>query len=351
MASNNPTELSGLAAEVREKLDHCKQTEKVHLNLPQLLDVLKKQNTSAGKAHGRCPCYSFSVAERQDGPSVQTFNTFSKILKRLDDYCNSINEAPYLKEIPEFCNWKPDHSPLDSQLSRESITRIVEASFSNAKSTVKSRLIESMVSRRKSLRYFQIINIVVRHQVSFNEAENILNFPELRRPDQEEKDCFQVSEDDSEDVSPSSQQTETSEDANTPSHPILSTGDAVPSLRSLESIIPPAPTRIPTECGYCRKGLPDDQLHGQKWIDHFMRDLTPYVCLVDDCPHPHPDALFDNSSDWMDHMEEEEHNPLTECPLCPESPSLAQLSNPKLLGHIEVHMVEIAMLSVADMKL
>ena len=133
---------------------------------------------------------------------------------------------------------------------------------------------------------------------------------------------------------------------------------------------------------------------------HFIRDITPYVCLLDGCFTP--DILFESFKEWTAHMTNQhphqtwvcsnrshknpyrsneigdfkEHMqishdgtfrdsdleelveaslvsrprqvPLTECPLCVDSDDTASSPINDVLNHVADHLISLAMLSLPD---
>ncbi|PGG96607.1 hypothetical protein AJ80_09808 [Polytolypa hystricis UAMH7299] len=60
-------------------------------------------------------------------------------------------------------------------------------------------------------------------------------------------------------------------------------------------------TTLDEICPYCYIWLPKSTVRDEnKWKDHVISDLDPYVCLFEDCSKPH--QLYDHSYTWLSHM-------------------------------------------------
>ncbi|ETR96945.1 hypothetical protein M419DRAFT_39796 [Trichoderma reesei RUT C-30] len=73
-----------------------------------------------------------------------------------------------------------------------------------------------------------------------------------------------------------------------------------------EADLPPRPD-IPhgcTEihCPYCCRTYPIIEFTEENWRLHIIRDLMPFICVMESCPIPN--AMFNSSEDWTQHMEE-----------------------------------------------
>jgi len=83
------------------------------------------------------------------------------------------------------------------------------------------------------------------------------------------------------------------------------------------SFIPPPPHVAPGAseflCPYCRKVQPAIERTVKRWKQHFLRDLEPYMCVVDDCAEAH--ECFSDSQKWLRHMES--HGKVFVCHLHP----------------------------------
>lgn len=82
---------------------------------------------------------------------------------------------------------------------------------------------------------------------------------------------------------------------------------AAPSTQILldSSIYPPAPKVLAGAaefyCPYCCKVHPATERSGRRWKSHFLKDLSPYVCLVEHCQEPY--KLYPDQQSWTKHME------------------------------------------------
>jgi hypothetical protein len=70
------------------------------------------------------------------------------------------------------------------------------------------------------------------------------------------------------------------------------------------SFIPPAP-RVPAghlvfECPYCSVLQQVAEKSPRRWRNHFLKDLNPFVCLLDGCTDVMP--CFHSQSEWLNHM-------------------------------------------------
>jgi ABC-type dipeptide/oligopeptide/nickel transport system ATPase subunit len=70
------------------------------------------------------------------------------------------------------------------------------------------------------------------------------------------------------------------------------------------TLIPPPP-RIAAgvlwfNCTYCSIVQPAAEKSPRRWRQHFMKDLSPLICLVDDCQEQV--AHFHNQEEWINHM-------------------------------------------------
>ena len=71
------------------------------------------------------------------------------------------------------------------------------------------------------------------------------------------------------------------------------------------SFFPPAP-KVMTGvaefyCPYCCMVQPAAERSGRRWRQHFLKDLEPFVCLVEHCSDPH--QVFHDRTHWVSHME------------------------------------------------
>ncbi|QDS73010.1 hypothetical protein FKW77_009080 [Venturia effusa] len=71
------------------------------------------------------------------------------------------------------------------------------------------------------------------------------------------------------------------------------------------SMYPPAP-KVPTGaqefyCPYCCKVHPSSERSGKNWKQHFLRDLSPFICFVDGCQEA--DRLYPDQGTWLKHVE------------------------------------------------
>ncbi|KAL6899982.1 hypothetical protein GGI43DRAFT_54469 [Trichoderma evansii] len=86
--------------------------------------------------------------------------------------------------------------------------------------------------------------------------------------------------------------------------PVVSQLQAM-SLRSHEDYAFPSPPKhVPaaTEvlCPFCLIMLPIQEVQNEeRWRDHVMADLYPYVCLTDNCDRP--DEIYRHSEEWLRH--------------------------------------------------
>jgi hypothetical protein len=82
---------------------------------------------------------------------------------------------------------------------------------------------------------------------------------------------------------------------------------AAPSTQRLfdTSMYLPAP-RVPPGaaefyCPYCCRIHPAAERSGRRWKYHFLKDLSPYICLVEHCQDPN--KLYADQQSWLKHME------------------------------------------------
>ncbi|KAE9984204.1 Glutamine synthetase [Venturia inaequalis] len=71
------------------------------------------------------------------------------------------------------------------------------------------------------------------------------------------------------------------------------------------TMYPPAP-KVPTGaqefyCPYCCKVQPSSERSGKHWKQHFLKDLSPFVCFVEGCQER--DKLFPDQGIWLKHVE------------------------------------------------
>lgn len=71
------------------------------------------------------------------------------------------------------------------------------------------------------------------------------------------------------------------------------------------SMYPPAP-KVPTGaqefyCPYCCKVHPSSERSGKHWKQHFLKDLSPFVCFVEGCQES--SKLFPDQGTWLKHVE------------------------------------------------
>ncbi|KAL6872222.1 hypothetical protein HDV57DRAFT_505988 [Trichoderma longibrachiatum] len=55
-------------------------------------------------------------------------------------------------------------------------------------------------------------------------------------------------------------------------------------------------------CPYCCRTYPTDEFTEEKWPRHIVRDLMPFICVMESCPIPN--AMFDSFEEWTQHMEQ-----------------------------------------------
>lgn len=70
-------------------------------------------------------------------------------------------------------------------------------------------------------------------------------------------------------------------------------------------ICPPAP-KVATGaqeffCPYCCRVHPASERSGKKWRNHFLKDLSPFICLAEHCHEPY--KMYSDQQTWMKHME------------------------------------------------
>lgn len=71
------------------------------------------------------------------------------------------------------------------------------------------------------------------------------------------------------------------------------------------SMYPPAP-KVPTgagefHCPYCCRIHNAVERSGKRWKQHFLKDLSPFVCLVENCNTPN--KTYPDQQTWIKHME------------------------------------------------
>lgn len=131
---------------------------------------------------------------------------------------------------------------------------------------------------------------------------------------------------------------------------------AAPSTQRLvdSSIWPPAP-KVPAGaaefvCPYCSKVHPAAERSGKRWRTHFLRDLAPYVCIIEDCHDPY--VLFSDHSKWKEHMES--HNVRYTCRQHPKPikfPSAAEFDRHILQAHRQLPPAQLVRLrSISDSR-
>ncbi|OAQ72107.1 hypothetical protein VFPPC_12705 [Pochonia chlamydosporia 170] len=103
-------------------------------------------------------------------------------------------------------------------------------------------------------------------------------------------------------------------------------------------LFPPAPDAANDaeclECPYCFQVCPAEELQGERWREHLMRDLMPYICLLDGCCMV--DTLFEQHEDWIYHMV---NRHATQVWICPEHPFLKKFRSKSRDG-LETHIRE-----------
>ncbi|KAH8679418.1 hypothetical protein BGZ61DRAFT_590926 [Ilyonectria robusta] len=57
------------------------------------------------------------------------------------------------------------------------------------------------------------------------------------------------------------------------------------------------------ECPYCFLVYPAKEFTKENWPRHIVRDLMPFICVLEPCPTPN--AMFDSHGAWISHMEKE----------------------------------------------
>jgi hypothetical protein len=96
---------------------------------------------------------------------------------------------------------------------------------------------------------------------------------------------------------------------------------AAPSTQLLidSSIYPPAPKvaagAAEFYCPYCCRVHPSAERSGRRWKQHFLKDLSPFICLVENCTEPY--KLYLDQQSWVKHMES--HNIQYKCQQHPKS--------------------------------
>ncbi|KAL7807187.1 hypothetical protein V8C44DRAFT_337912 [Trichoderma aethiopicum] len=64
--------------------------------------------------------------------------------------------------------------------------------------------------------------------------------------------------------------------------------------------MPPGCSEI--HCPYCCRSYPVDEYNDENWPRHIVRDLMPFVCVMEPCPSPN--AMFESYENWTFHMEQ-----------------------------------------------
>src|SRR6202022_2134247 len=66
---------------------------------------------------------------------------------------------------------------------------------------------------------------------------------------------------------------------------------------------------------YCCRIHPATERSGRRWRQHFLKDLSPFICLVVNCNEPQ--KLYADQQSWLKHMES--HNIQYKCQQHPKS--------------------------------
>ncbi|KAM7210115.1 hypothetical protein V8F06_014504 [Rhypophila decipiens] len=212
-------------------------------------------------------------------PSLLASEDIDDIQKRLFGLCEAIHRSGILTTFSKLSHWRPHESQDSTEQFRQFVTRVVEARFDQAKDFVKPRLVESIVLR-------------------------INNFLYLRQQDEAAHEVPTPNHVGSN--SPSSQQhaVSTAGASQTIHRPHRTRSSSSRGVGFMDAMIPMPPKPIGStdyiSCPYCFLVFEKDQIDDKDWRRHFMRDLMPYICLLDDCPQP--DILFETSRDWLNHM-------------------------------------------------
>ncbi|KAL3481490.1 hypothetical protein BJX99DRAFT_148515 [Aspergillus californicus] len=87
------------------------------------------------------------------------------------------------------------------------------------------------------------------------------------------------------------------------------------------------------KCPCCCQTLPVEvATEGMRWKKHLSGDISPYSCLLEDCPTPF--ATYDTEYDWETHVKNK-HPPRRLCPFCQDMSSIFT-SMEAFLEHVQV---------------
>lgn len=101
--------------------------------------------------------------------------------------------------------------------------------------------------------------------------------------------------------------------------------------------VPPPPQLVGNEeekpCPYCYLVLPAEtfstQHKSERWEQHLVKDLQPYICLYANCDKP--GKTYSSFAEWKMHLEEEPHYTSWECSLLHDNDSCSDSSDDEVL--------------------
>ncbi|KAI1157467.1 hypothetical protein F5B18DRAFT_173843 [Nemania serpens] len=67
------------------------------------------------------------------------------------------------------------------------------------------------------------------------------------------------------------------------------------------------------KCPCCCQAIPAEEAEGSQWRKHLANDVSPYTCILEDCPTPY--SLFATHNEWKDHVMND-HPSQWHCPCC-----------------------------------
>ncbi|KAL3479410.1 hypothetical protein BJX99DRAFT_222568, partial [Aspergillus californicus] len=174
---------------------------------------------------------------------------------------------------------------------------------SHSLTTIQQRLIEANLKRRNRFLYAQ------RHAMKLSEGDHTpsTSIPTIRKmPLPPVLHAFKrtTEEHGVPQVYSATTATEVQDSITLPTQASAQPATTVISVIS-SRVIYPRPPRLRSDqnifqCPCCCQTLPASISRGSQWKKHLSRDILPYTCILEDCPHP--EKLYHTKNLWLSHM-------------------------------------------------